>query len=1019
MKKNNKSINRTLSGVKFDLKMKIIALLLIATVFKTNASTYHKNITNILIVNVEVQQEQIEIKGKVYDEMNQPLPGASVLVKGTTIGTLTSFDGEYKILLPKGATTLVISYAGYVKQEVLISDRSVIDVKMSVDLVSLDAVVVVGYSSIKKESLTGSLQTINNKKITDATTPSLENLLAGKVTGVYVNSGSGKPGESGKIIIRGKTTVNGSTDPLWVVDGVVIGGSASNINPSDIETMTILKDAASTAVYGSQGANGVIVVTTKSGKSGKATVNFSTRMAATTLNTGNFSLRNGAELYDLYDSFSNKQDFSTVWWWTPELRNKNFDWWDNAKRTGLATDRNLSISGGSEDFKSYVSLGEYDEKAAISGYDYTRYNVLMKFSYKVNNWLTIRPQINATRTDVLDRQHSVVAMYLNLPWDNPYLADGTLVGNRPNPTWVNTTGSNYLYDLQWNYSESKAYNVRSNFDFDIKLTDWLTFASVNNYIFSNSNSMVYSDPRSLNGLSAKGRIEDYMSSYNRTYTNQLFKFNRSFGKHNFNAIAGYEWNEFDSKNTVGIATGFAPGFIVSDVASIPERVTGSRTQWAVQSLLSNVNYTYDNKYLAQVSLRRDGASNFGINSQYGNFFSVSGGWNIHKEDFFNSDYITKLKLRASYGSVGNRPNSLYPHYGLYSLSTSYNQNSGAIISQIANPDLSWEKTYTTGIGLDVSFLKRFNLTLDYYDKNTSDLLYQVPLPGVIGVTSIWKNVGAVSNKGFEATLNVEIVENEDWKWSVDANIGVNKNKVTSLYGERKQIIMGDGAGSSSKILTPGKDVDTWYLTEWAGVDPETGRPQWFETNANGERIKTFSYSAASKTPIAMGAYTPSFFGGFSTDLNYKSFDLSAIFTYSVGGEIYNYSRTEFDSDGAYSDRNQMNLYSGWSRWEKPGDIATHPQASYNNRSNSNKASSRFLETGTYLKMRSLSLGYSLSVKRLNISNLRIFVSAENVFTISHFSGVDPEIPSASGPTGVSTTVYPTTRKFVLGLNLTL
>jgi TonB-linked SusC/RagA family outer membrane protein len=535
--------------------------------------------------------------------------------------------------------------------------------------------------------------------------------------------------------------------------------------------------------------------------------------------------------------------------------------------------------------------------------------------------------------------------------------------------------------------------------------------------------MFYSDPRSSTGLAVKGRIEDRMGSYNRAYTNQLFKFKKSFGKHDFNAIAGYEWNEFNSKSTVAMATGFAPGFIVGDVASIPEKVRGSRTQWAVQSLLSNVNYTYDNKYLAQVSFRRDGASNFGLNSQYGNFFSVSGGWNIHKEEFFKADYITNLKLRASYGSVGNRPNSLYPHYALYSLTSGYNENPGALISQIANPDLSWEKTFTTGLGLDISFLRRFNLSLDYYNKDTSDLLYQVPLPGVIGVTSIWKNVGAVNNKGFEAALNVEIINNEDWMWSVDANIGVNKNKVTDLYGTKQQIIVGDGsgiAGSAFKLLTPGKDVDTWYLPEWAGVDPATGAPQWFATNATGERVKTFKYAEAAKSSIAMGAYTPKFFGGFSTNLNYKNFDLAAVFTYSVGGEIYNYARTEFDSDGAYNDRNQMNLHSGWNRWEKPGDIATHPKASYGNNSESNLASSRFLETGTYLKMRSLSLGYNLDVKHLNISNLRLFVSAENLFTISHFSGVDPEIPPYDGKiTGVATSVYPQTRKFVLGLNLSL
>jgi TonB-linked SusC/RagA family outer membrane protein len=976
-----------------------------------------------------VAQAQITVSGTVTDTKKEPMIGVSVKVKGATIGTATDLDGKFKLSVPNNNAVLIFSFLGYQTQEVSVQSRTDIDVTMEDDSQALSEVVVVGYSTIKKESLTGALQTVNSEKLLDVTTPSVENMLSGKATGVYVNSGSGRPGETGKIIIRGKTTVNGSTDPLWVVDGVIVGNSAYNLNPSDIETMTVLKDAASTAIYGSQGANGVIVVTTKTGKSGKPMVNASVRLAATSLNKGRFDVMNGAELYDLYNSFPTKDKFANTWWWNPELRNKNYNWWDDATQTGFAQDYNLSVSGGGDNLKTYISLGLYDETGAVKGYDYKRYNALIKINYKIYDWLTIKPQVSGSRKNITDRQHSVSAMYGNLPWDSPYKEDGTLVGNAPNPTWVNTTGSNYLYDLQWNYGEVEAYDVMANFDFDVRITDWLTFSSVNNYKFSHTNSMSYTDPRSSEGLSVKGRIEDKMGSYNRTYTNQLVKINKSFDKHSINAVAGYEWNAYKSKSTIGIATGIAPGFIVSDIASVPEKVGGARTEWAVQSFLSNVNYSYDDRYLGQVSFRRDGASNFGKNARYGNFFSISGGWNIHNESFFKVDYINTLKLRASYGSVGNRPNSLYPHHALYSLTTGYNEDPGAIISQIGNPDLSWEKTYTTGVGVDVRFLNRFNLTLDYYYKNTSDLLYRVPLPGVIGVTSIWRNVGAVKNRGFEASLGVELINNKDLQWSVDANIGLNRNKVSKLYGQRQEIIVGDGtgiAGSASKLLTPGKDVDTWYLTEWAGVDPETGKPQWYMTDANGDRVKTFSYSQASKSKKAMGAYTPSFFGGFSTNLYYKGFDLAAIFSYSVGGKIYNYARAEYDSDGAYTDRNQMKLHTGWSRWEKPGDIATHPQAIYDNPTSSNKASSRFLETGTYLKMRSLTIGYNLPIRKLGISNFRIFASGENLFTITHFSGVDPEIPpriddktETSSITGVATSVYPQTRKFVFGINLTL
>lgn len=978
---------------------------------------------------------QQSVSGLVTDVNNDPLMGVSVKVKNTTTGTVTDLDGTYSLSVAADAV-LEFSFLGYKTVQVPVNSQTVINVTLHDDAQALSEVVVVGYNTIRRESLTGSLQTVDSQKLLDTTAPVVENLLSGKAPGVYVNGSGGRPGEAAKIIIRGKSTINGSTDPLWVVDGVIMGNSANDINPADIETLTVLKDAASTAVYGSQGANGVILVTTKKGKMGKAVVNASVKLVATTLNTGRFELMNGADLYDLYDSFNNKEAFNTSWWWNPELRNKNFDWWDNGSQTGFAQDYNISVSGGDERLKTYVSLGLYDETGAVKGFDYTRYNTMVKVDYKITDWLTIKPQIMASMKDIDDKQHDIGSMYRRLPWDSPYNEDGTLVDNGPKATWVNTTASNYLYDLQWNFTKSKTYEAMGSFDFDVRITDWLTFASINNYKFSDFNENSYQDPRSSSGEAANGRVEERTLRYDRLYTNQLLRINKSFDKHYINAVLGYEWNEGKNRNSQTRSTGIAPGFEVGSVASRAEQAISWKSDWAVQSYLSNINYSYDDKYMAQFSIRRDGASNFGPNTRYGTFFSISGGWNIHREEFFKIEQINNLKLRASYGSVGNRPDQNYPHYMLYGLSRgyendpepiSYNGVPAAYITQLANADLGWEKTFTTGVGLDVSFLNRVNLTLDYYYKKTTDLLYQVPLPGVTGVTSIWRNEGEMKNQGFEATVSVDILNNKEWFWNVEANIGLNRNEVTKLYGQNSQMIVGDGsgiAGSASKLITPGKDADTWYLPEWAGVDPANGNPLWYRTDENGQRVTTSVYSQANQVP--MGAYTPDFFGGFSTNLSYKNFDLSAMFTYSVGGKIYNYMRLEFDSDGAYTDRNQMKLHSGWSRWEKEGDNATHPKASYSNRSNSNRASSRFLETGTYLKMKNLTLGYNLKLPQWHIQNLKIFASAENLFTITHYSGVDPEIPPAldrnTGTykiTGTAVNTYPSTRKFVFGINVTL
>ena len=386
-----------------------------------------------------------------------------------------------------------------------------------------------------------------------------------------------------------------------------------------------------------------------------------------------------------------------------------------------------------------------------------------------------------------------------------------------------------------------------------------------------------------------------------------------------------------------------------------------------------------------------------------------------------------MKLRASYGSVGNRPTQLYPQYTLYSLGSGYNGDPGAYIYQVKNDDLTWEKTYTAGVGIDAILFDRLTINLDYYNKKTTDLLYYVPLPGVTGVTGVYRNVGSVKNNGFEASLSMDILKGKDWNWNVSANIGLNRNKVTELYGGKSQIITGN-AGTNTyiymdKVVMPGHDVDTWYGTEWAGVDTETGSPLWFTTNEQGERVTTSSYGEASKNQVVLGKQTPDFYGGFSTDVSWKNFDLSAVFGYSVGGKIFNYDRSMYDSDGAYVNYNQMNLKKGWNRWEKPGDIATHPKAEYGNKSQSSRGSSRYLEDASYLRLRSLTLGYNVPTSKIPyIDHLRLFFSGENLFVVSGFSGIDPELPvnevSKSGQNGVAIAPYPQVRKFMFGLNVT-
>lgn len=1007
-----------------------VGMLVCASILAANAAYANYPSSNELLT---VTQQTGKIKGTIVDsKTGEPVIGASVKVKGTKLAAVTDLNGEFELNTHANAT-LQISYVGFKETEVKATNG--MKISLEEDTEALEEVVVVGYGTQKKESLTGAMANIKGEKLKDITSATVENMLNGKVSGVYVAPGSGRPGSTGAIIIRGQTSINGATAPLWVVDGVIVGNSAGDLNPDDIETMTVLKDAASTAIYGSEGANGVVVVTTKQAKHEKMSISLSAKAGLSTLNRGNLEMMDGAEFYDYYKSFQNVESVNFPRW-NEDLRNSNFDWFKLAKKTGSTQDYNLTLNGGSQNIQSMFTLGYFKEEGAVKGYDMNRYSTRIKVVYKPYEWLTIKPNISGSRTNDKDKQYSVGAMYSMMPWDSPYDENGNLVPNYYSG-WVNSKATNYLNDLAaGDYSTSTTYDLSGGLDFDIQIAPWLTFSSVNNYSYYNSQTHGYYDPKSSSGEGVNGRTTEYNYVSTRRYTNQLLRFKKSWGKHNVNALLAYEFNDYEMKYTDVYATGFISGFEDFMTAAKPEMATGYRTAWAKQSYFTQWRYDYDSRYYGELSLRRDGRSNFGSNNRYGNFFSVSGAWNINNESWFKADWVDQLKLRAAFGSVGNVPTSLYPSYSLYSVGATYNENPGALISQIGNKDLTWEKTYTTGVGVDASFWQnRLHATLDYYIKNTSNILYQVPVTGLVGVTSIWKNIGKMRNTGIELTVGGDIIRTKDLTWNITANISHNSNELRDLYKQRdangnyvvKPVLISDGtsiAGTAQRILEIGEPVDTYYMKEWAGVNPEDGKPQWYMDDANGNKVVTDSYSKASY--YKCGKASPDVYGSFSTSLFYKNFDLQANFGYSLGGQIYSYYRQEFDSDGAYAgDRNQMKLQKGWSRWEKPGDIATHPRAMYNNQDKGNLASSRYLESSDYLKLRSLTLGYNFDLKKYGIQTLRLSVSGENLFTITDYSGVDPELPAGTNDKGVlsvtntgGTSVYPAVRKFMLGVNLT-
>ena len=844
--------------------------------------------------NLAVQQQDQKLKGQVIDATTgEPVIGVNVLVKGSTNGTITDIDGKYELNAPAGAI-LQISFIGYKTVEIA-ATTSEQTIKLHEDTETLDEVVVVGYGVQKKESLTGAMSTLKENRLKDVTTPTVENMLNGKVSGVYVAPGSGQPGSNGAVQIRGRATLSGSTSPLWVIDGVIVGEDPGVLNPSDIENMTILKDAASTAIYGSQGANGVIIVTTKMGKSEKMKINASVKLGVSTMTNGKMEVMNGAELYDYYASFPNQEDikFSR---WNPELRNANFDWGELASQAGFTQDYNISLSGGNEKMSSYFSLGYYSEEGTVKGYKYDRYSFRYRSNYKPFSWLTIKPNISGSMKNTDDSQYDYTAKYTMFPWDSPYDEDGNLVPDRYSG-WVDSSDLNYLNSISYgNHTARKTYEFSGNFDFDIKITDWLTFTSVNNYRWTGYFQSTYTDPRTDSASGVQGRVEEEQTNNIQRYTNQYLTFNKMFGKHSVQALLAYEFMDTSAKVINAKGTGIVSGFEVLDATATPEEVGGNLTEWAKQSVFAKANYTYDNRYLAEVSLRRDGASNFGDDKKYGNFFSISAGWNINREKWFKADWVDVLKLRASYGSVGNIPYSKYPQYGLYSVSSNYNGIPAILISQVGNKNLTWEQTYTAGVGIDANFFNnRLRFVFDYYNKYTSNILYQVPVSGLTGITSRWQNVGEMRNSGIEITIGGDIIRTKDWLWSLDLNMGYNKNKLEKLYGDdpNMMIIGGGGndtsiAGAAEKVLKVGYSTDRYYLREWAGVDPKNGAPLWYKNDGSGET--TSNYSEAKQ--VMTEATSPKLFGGFNTSLTWKNIDLNASFGFSLGGKIYNYSSNE-------------------------------------------------------------------------------------------------------------------------------
>lgn len=1019
------------------------------------------------------------VTGVVSDDLG-PVAGASVVVKGTTTGTTTDFDGNFTISAKEG-DVLEISYVGN-KQEVTVGAGNVYNVSMAAS--QLEEVVVVGYGTTTKEGYTGTAAVVKKENLEAKTVSNITQALKGEVAGVNVITTSGQPGSDATIRIRGFGSVNGNRDPLYVVDGVPYNSDISAINPADIEGMTILKDAAATSVYGSRGANGVILITTKSGKSGKSVISVDFRTSVNSFMLPTYDVIESPEEYielsweavknrgvllgeadpaafasaNLYggngiDPYYNIWDADGSMLIDPSTGKFNSgvsrrytpeNWADIAFRTGYRQEANVQFSGGDDKTKYATSFGFVDDEGYGINSDYRRYSTRLNLEHKPKEWLRVGGNIaysgsrytqNGQTADtgsiflMANNSPRIYSIYLRDaagnkiqdPYFGGYTFDyGDIYARRFSPL---TNGiADAIYDLDRDY----VHTLMGNFSFDVDITDYLKFETRYGGQFENSDSSSRNNPFYGFGGSVNGALFKNLATTTNQNFLQLLRFNKSFGDHNVEAFVAHESTQWEGKYfSAGKTNAILFNTLDLDQYTTAFGKASSYSQrFTLDSYFAQLNYNYANKYYLTGSVRRDGSSRF-INDKWGTFGSVGLGWIISKEDFFsNVSFVDFLKLKASYGVIGDQGTRIRYGWQIFSIDET-DDYSFTPSSELANPDLTWETSKITQVGLESTwFNNTLDVNVDYYIKNTDNLFFNQSLPGSSGFTSIFYNSGQLRNTGLEFDVNAHLVKAKnqgDFKLSLGINGEMLTNEITEmpvdyLTGESK---LRDGN------LAKGKSIYDFYMREWAGVDPANGSGLWnlyyddindngildagdvrigsmfnymdSNPNANVEKTTTSVYSQATQTFVGKSSI-PKVRGAFRLNSSFKNFDLTAQFSYSIGGYAYdNYYSWLMDNDIIGANNWHVDIRN---RWQKPGDVTNVPRISDNHSnpglgqddSNFNQVSTRFLTKADYLSLNNVRLGYTIPerfVNRMNISRFNMYVSGDNLLMFSRRDGFNP------------------------------
>lgn len=998
------------------------------------------------------------IKGTITSkEDGMGLPGANVSVKGTSVGTATDFDGNFTLNVAANATTLVISSIGYQTVEMPVQD--VVNVVLVPESKQIDEVVVTGYGVTRKSAFTGSATTVGKKEMEGKFNPDPVKGLEGNVTGLQLTTGSGQPGSPATIFIRGRNSLNSGTQPLYIVDGVPFTSDVqgmresegqtisplSTISPDDIETITVLKDATATSIYGARAANGVIVITTKKGKQGNFSVSFTARTGFEVIPQSknykllkadkytelsveaalnDFAIKGAGSAINYYNTAyglnlpydkAGMTDF--LYWWTPGEVGADTDWMKEVTRKGIISQYSIDIqSGGAEktSMKYYLSVDYLNNQAIIKGKDLSRYNVRFNFDQAPSDYVKFGLNSNFSHTETNMGagggyySDPITQAYMQSPITNVKNADGT---------WNFNTVNGYNPVAQRSGLGDKSLNKQNRALFSpyvqVNFTPELFFVSregVDAYFMDEFGYWSFLQPqgKDMRGMGEKG----YTSNILLTSTNTLNYLKTFNGVHNVNVLVGQE----AQKNTIDEAYLSGSNYAVDylnqiSLTSIPGSASSNRQDLILQSYFSNAQYDYDNKYYLSGSFRMDGSSRFGKDNYWGKFWSVGAKYRLSSESFMEStnSWLNTLMLRTSYGTTGNQTvgGSWYAARNLYDFGYNYNQLPGSAHLRFGNDELKWEYTAKFNVGLDITIFDRVNITADYYNHKTKDMVFDVPVSLTTGLSSYSKNIGELSNKGYELSVNVNLLKNKDFNWDVTVNGSHNENVIEKLSTDAP-------ISGTYSIVEEGRDIYTFKMKQWAGVDPATGRGMWYKGETGNET--TFIYNEAGKR--YMGTASPKFQGSLSSNFSWKGIELGLQLTTSVGGKIYgNNLRYDEQIGGSFGSNFTEWVYDN--RWQKPGDKAEVPQLIAFDGYNENGHSSRFLMNGNYVKIRSVSLAYHVPkelLKKVSVKSLRLFMTADNLYTFaaSDYRGFDP---SSIGANGVQWWNYPTPRTFTFGLTV--